>query len=94
MPFRWRVGWIGLETRYTGQLIPLNIYLCPVCAGKLCAALVVYFKERTRLGLRGGRRYKNAKRPIRFMGAWRCARCEMQLKDFKMGDSPYCEECR
>ncbi len=91
MPFRYRFTDPYLVTgNYT--FAPMN--LCPVCAGKLCAALVTYFKERTRMGLRGARRYKSAKRPLRVMGAWRCTRCEVQLKDYKMGDSPKCVECR
>jgi len=71
-----------------------TLQICPVCAGKLCQALIAYFKERTRLGLRGPRRAKDAKRPLRVMGAWRCRRCEVQLPDFKLGDPAFCGECR
>lgn len=88
MPFRYRIA----EEKGPNGHVPIE--LCPVCAGKLCAALVAYFKERTRLGLRGPRRAKDAKRPLRVMGAWRCRRCEVQLKEWKMGDSPMCTECQ
>ena len=88
MPFDYAMG--GLD----GPGVAYRMKVCPVCAGKLCAALIGYFKERTRLGLRGPRRAKDAKKPLRVMGAWRCRRCEVQLNDWKMGDSAMCEECR
>ncbi len=88
MPFLWSIGSEDATGRGSAALT-----MCPVCAGKLCQALIGYFKERTRLGLRGPRRAKDAKRPLRVMGAWRCRRCEVQLKDYRMGGSPLCGEC-
>ena len=91
-------GPVPFEYRFADSQIIHGVYqrieFCPVCAGKLMSGLIAYFKERTRLGLRGPRRAKDAKKPLRVMGAWRCRRCEVQLKDYRMGDSPVCDECR
>ncbi len=88
-PFYWSIGSEDRAGRGSAAL-----QMCPVCAGKLIAALLAYFKERTRLGLRGPRRAKDAKKPLHVQGVWRCRRCEVQLHDYKMGGPAFCEECR
>ena len=74
---------------------PLQLDLCPLCAGKLCAAIVRYFRDRQKAGLQGPRRKLNAKLPLRDQhGVWRCRRCDHELVDWKVLDPIFCEQCQ
>ena len=74
---------------------PLQLEICPCCAGKLCSALVRYHQGRKNDGLAGPRRNKNAKRPLEPQkGDMRCRNCEVQTPDWKAGEPPFCGECR
>ena len=70
------------------------VCLCRRCAGVLAAALIGFIKRFDRDHPRP-KKPRNPKKPVRdLFSSIRCRGCEVQMPDWKDGDSPFCESCQ